>query len=430
MAKVNKEFFVEGIPSELSLFELPPSQTGVENIKMENVPSTSTISENSPIFFEISGQNGMEYLDLMNVKMRVKHENGTKLAAGEDVAPVNVFLQSLFSQIDVSIQGKVLLSTSGYYPYKAYIQTLLKYSQLTTQIWLKDTTNEFDDMDFSNGDNTNGIVRMAYIEESKVLDLQGPILHDLFQVKRYILNQVGISIKFHRSRSDFCLLSNEAKKYKNDVEEIVLRVCKAQVNPAVITAHNAMPSSNNAKYPYTKTEIASMTLAKGMSNFSWNQVFQDTCPKRIIVTFVCSEATSGSSLTKNPWNFQNHNLSQISVSVDGVPVNGGPMQISYDATNGYTVTRVLTNLLESTKKWLNDEGMNLSRDDIAGDFALYAFDTQPDVDGNEYLSFKKQENVRIGDHFNTALPHTVNCIVLVERQGYFKNSQSRDIVID
>ena len=65
MAMVNKEFFVEGIPSELSLFDLPPTQTGVENIKMENVLPTSTISENSPILFDISGQNGMEYLDLM-----------------------------------------------------------------------------------------------------------------------------------------------------------------------------------------------------------------------------------------------------------------------------------------------------------------------------------------------------------------------------
>jgi hypothetical protein len=47
---------------------------------------------------------------------------------------------------------------------------------------------------------------------------------------------------------------------KNDIEEMVLRVCKVQVNQAVITAHNVMLSSNNAKYPYTKTEIASMTL--------------------------------------------------------------------------------------------------------------------------------------------------------------------------
>jgi hypothetical protein len=83
---------------------------------------------------------------------------------------------------------------------------------------MKDTTSELDDVDFTNGDNTNGILRMAYIKESKVLDLQGPILHDLFQVTRYILNQVGIIIKFHRSRLDFCLLSNEAKKYKIDIE--------------------------------------------------------------------------------------------------------------------------------------------------------------------------------------------------------------------
>ena len=106
--------------------------------------------------------------------------------------------------------------------------------------------------------------------------------------------------------------------------------------------------------------------------------------EEVIVTFVCSEVTSGDSCTKNPWNFQNYNLSQISVSVDGAPVNGGPMQISYDSTNGYTITRVLTNLLESTKKWLNDEGMGLDRDDIAGGCALYAFDTQPDFDGNGY----------------------------------------------
>jgi hypothetical protein len=43
----------------------------------------------------------------------------------------------------------------------------------------------------------------------------------LFQVKRYILNQVGISIKFYRSRPDFCLLSNEAKTYKIDIEDSV-----------------------------------------------------------------------------------------------------------------------------------------------------------------------------------------------------------------
>lgn len=70
------------------------------------------------------------------------------------------------------------------------------------------------DVDFTNGDNTNGIARMAYIKESKLLDLQGPIMNDLFQARRFILNQVGVSIRFHRSNTTFSLLSNEGKSTK------------------------------------------------------------------------------------------------------------------------------------------------------------------------------------------------------------------------
>lgn len=436
---LNKDFFIEGQPSELELFDLPPTQTAVENIKMENIQPTSTISNNSPILFNISGQNGMEYLDLkrsqMYVKLRVKHKDNSKLTTKEDVSPVNLLLHALFSQIDVSIQGRVLSTTSGFYPYKAYIQSLLRYgydakaSQLTTQLWLSDTTGSFDDVDFTNGDNTNGVIRMVYIADSKVVDLQGPILHDLFQIDRYLLNQVGVNIKFHQSPSEFCLLSNENKEYKIDIEQMILRVAKVQINPAVITAHNAMLSTTNAKYPFTKTDITSLVLSTGTLNFSWNQVFQDNCPNTVIVGFVSSTAASG-SLTKNPFNFANYDLNQISVSVDGIPVDGGPMQIKYDSVNGNTITPVLTNLFEVAKKWLDDEGIAINRDDISGGYSLYAFDTQPNFYSTDYLSLKKQGKIRIDAHFGTALPHTVNCIVFAERQGYFEITQSRDIILE
>ena len=92
---------MEGISSEFSPFDLPPTHTGIENIRMENVQPTSTISENSSILFDIYGQNGMEYLDLMKsqmyVKLRVKHEDGTKLLDGEDVASVNFLAIPVFT---------------------------------------------------------------------------------------------------------------------------------------------------------------------------------------------------------------------------------------------------------------------------------------------------------------------------------------------
>lgn len=260
---------------------------------MENIQPSSAISDLSPIVFDISGQNGMEYINLqkcqMYVKLRVLHADNIKLEDNESVAPVNLLLQSLFSQIDVSIQGKLLSSTSEYHPYKAFIQSLLRYgsdakqSQLSSQLWLKDSPSQYDDVNFTNGDNTNGLIRSSYIKGSMLIDLQGPIMHDLFQVGRYLLYQVGVSIRFHRSRPDFSLLSNTDKAYRIDIQQMELRINKVPVNPGVITAHSAMLNVTNAKYPYNKTEIASMTLAKGTLNFSWNQVFQDKCPNKVLI---------------------------------------------------------------------------------------------------------------------------------------------------
>ena len=104
--------------------------------------------------------------------------------------------------------------------------------------------------------------------------------------------------------------------------------------------------------------------------------------------------------------------------------------MSYNDATGYTAVQVLSNLLTTTRKWLNDEGIDISRDDIPTGYALYSFDTQPDFDGNEYLSLRKQGSLRIDAVFNAALPHTVNCIVLAERPGYFEISQSRDVVLE
>lgn len=50
------------------------------------------------------------------------------------------------------MQGKLVTSTTSHYPYKTMIQTLLSYgsgaktSQLTSQLWIKDTAGQLDKM--------------------------------------------------------------------------------------------------------------------------------------------------------------------------------------------------------------------------------------------------------------------------------------------
>ena len=62
---------------------------------------------------------------------------------------------ALFEQVDVTIQDKFITSATGHYPYKAMIQTLLKYGNdaKISQLFYKDTPGQLDDDDVKTGSN-------------------------------------------------------------------------------------------------------------------------------------------------------------------------------------------------------------------------------------------------------------------------------------
>lgn len=78
-----------------------------------------------------------------------------------------------------------------------------KESQLTSQLWLKDVSGSLSDADVQGGGNTALYERARHFELSNLVDLQGPIYHDLFQMDRYILNQVGVSVRFYRAKPEY-----------------------------------------------------------------------------------------------------------------------------------------------------------------------------------------------------------------------------------
>ena len=101
MAFLNKDFFTEAQPSELDVFTLPPTQTAVEKIHYQEVRPISQISNSTaPIEFTITGQIGLEYLDLkrsqMYLKVRLRRGDGAHLTPTEYAGPVNLLIYALF----------------------------------------------------------------------------------------------------------------------------------------------------------------------------------------------------------------------------------------------------------------------------------------------------------------------------------------------
>ncbi|KMQ82490.1 hypothetical protein RF55_22766, partial [Lasius niger] len=170
--------------------------------------------DGGPIEFNISG-SGEEYMDLSSshlyVQVKITKKDGSVLPDNESVAPVNLFLQALFSQVDVSLNERCISSSSNTYPYRAYIETLLNYGEdakkslLSCEGFYKDTHLEVVDP-LKTPDGNEGLKKRYDLTcKSKTLDLIGQLHCDIFQQNRLLLNLVDLKIKMTRSKPTFCL---------------------------------------------------------------------------------------------------------------------------------------------------------------------------------------------------------------------------------
>ncbi len=133
------------MPTELALFDLPPTQVAVSDIYYQEIRPVSQVSGDAPIEFRISGQNSVDYLDLKGsqiyVKLKVKNADGSNLKVAEKTGPVNLFLQSLFTSTEITLQNKAII-TCNHNPYRAMIHTLLSFgedaksSQIDAQLFI------------------------------------------------------------------------------------------------------------------------------------------------------------------------------------------------------------------------------------------------------------------------------------------------------
>ena len=138
--------------SELDLFGKPSVQTSIEHTAEKYHYPISSMIESGPLEFTITW-SGDEYLDLSSAYLHMTASIGGVTTPTEDdtVAPVNNWVQSLFSQLDVSLNGKMVSSSSNTYAYRAYIESLLTFGKaytktfLTISMWYKDTAGHMND---------------------------------------------------------------------------------------------------------------------------------------------------------------------------------------------------------------------------------------------------------------------------------------------
>lgn len=415
-----------GYSERLDIFSRNVEDMGILNKQWVEIGPCNALTQDSPLEFNLPG-NSLRYIDLsntfINIKMQVLKGDGTDLTEEAQVAPVNLSLQSLWRQVDISL-GQVPLSGVGVnYAWKALIDTLLetnstsKHTQLQGQLFKKDTAGNMEDASF--GDNYGFNWRNAKIAKSIVCEMEGPIFVDFAQQDKFLLNSVPINLKFWHSNNRFRLMSDdENADYKIKIKDALLKVCYITVNPQIIVAHDEALKSSSAVYPYMRSEIRTFSVPGGNFNFRMDNLFNNDVPLSVVVGLIAGEAYNG-SYTLNPYNFQNFDLDFACFYVENNPTPAkGFTPVYLSGSQGNFTTPYLAMFGESRDE---NFGNDITLDDFSQGYALYKFN----ISNAEQI--KKKGATRLELSFKKALPTVVTVVVYAKFPAIIRIDETRKV---
>lgn len=426
--------------SELDLFSVPPTQTGLESGRFVDYHPISNIRDDGPIEFSVSGA-GTEYMDLartqLYVKAKVTKADGTDLDPDTKVGSTNLLLNALFVQVDVSLNGKLVSSATNTNPYRAILETLLSYgpaaksSQLTSALFYKDRAGYLDETDPTKADKDANIglkARYNHTKESQSVEMIGRIHEDIFNIDRLMINGVDLRIKFTRSKNAFCLLSPVTDAaFKVVIEDMTLFIRKEKVSPSVMLGHAEALRKTTAKYPIKRIDFKVFSVPRGALNISQDNLFNGQIPKRLALAMVDNDAYSG-NYKKNPFNFKTNDLSFLGIYVDGEPLPGKPLQPKFDQANEFIMA--YQSLFSGTGSLFEDIGNDISRDDFNDGYAIFCSDLTPDLSNGGHYNLIKKGNLRLELQFAKALPQSINVVILSEFENLIEVDNQRNVLFD
>ena len=432
------------LKSELDLFNNTATQLAIDSSAFLQVHPISSISEKTPLEFYVAG-NGEHYLDLshtiLHLQVKILNKNGNNLTPANHVAPINYFLNTLFSDCSVFLNDKQI-TTQTNYAYRAYLESLLfssKSSQETmygASLFFKDTAGHHDSLTTTTGtaaapvvttsSNTGYVSRYNACENSKLMDLIGALHFDLATQPKLLINGINFRIKLERNKDIFSLMSNE-DNYKIFIQSASLYIRKVIVAPSIMIAHEKALEKGVIKMPIRRIEIKTFSLSAGLQSSTIANAFIGQLPTRIILGFVSNQAYNGNS-KKNPFNFSHYNVNYLTVLNDGVMLPSKPFQPNFDND---LYARCYFSLFTDLNRYHNFQNVPISYSEYNKGYTLYAIDLTPDLAASEsHISIPKTGNIALDIKFSTPLPETVTLIAYTEYRNVIEIDKTRSIFTD
>ena len=433
---VEREEFVD---SKFDLFGKTEYEVGVKKCISQTFRPLTTSSSAGPFSFLIPSDpdkfTNAESLRLHG-RMRIRKKdpaNGSlSNLSGEYVAPVNNVFNSLWASVNTKLNGcEISDPSSKWYAYKAYFENHLSYSSssknniLSFKGYVADTVDKFDDVgnstDTSPSGNAGFLARQTMFAASKYVYFCINLHIDITTLRKHIPPGVKIELDFERNPDAFCLLSDKTvDNFAIELDDLRLKVERVIPGDSIMSYYrSSLDKKIQPRLPIDRSLLKTYTVTTGTSDLSeYNIITGKHLPEQVIVAIVDEDAHRG-VIGKNPFHFQNYDLSEASLVVNGVHE---PQEMyKLNETAGDKVD-MYANFLENTGISTDDREFGITMKDYYGGSFMLVWDRTPDKCNRFHRHITDSGSISINLKSRRALVKTVTVIIYA--------TYSKDLIID
>jgi hypothetical protein len=401
------------IRGNADLGHVPPLDiTSLTSEYFKIFPQSNIKDGNVPIQFAI-GSSSSHVLDLENsflyLRCKILKSDGTKITATDTVAPTHDFFGSLFSGVEITINGYPVSSSGNHYSYRHHLFNLLthgtgyKSTILSEELYYPDSKPNV----FRAADNDGYKKRQSMAALSAEFECIGNINEAVFRQQRYLPGSANLVVTLRRNDPAFCLVAPDSTKaYKVDFSEAIFYIKRHILSPEVQNYHKKiLETSKRFLYPMRQAITRAFVIAKGSQTHLSEVIFRSKLPEFCILTFVKTDAYLG-SYTESPFHMTDFNVQSIQFSLDGDKTVYSNLDFNSNENLTLMGYHTLHSALQNSS---SDHGISRS-DYTNGSFAV-CIPLMPNNHANRF-QLERVGQLSVELKFHKALTDSVTCIVM------------------
>ena len=267
------------------------------------------------------------FLDLSEFYMDVSLCLEGNVTDNEDlIIPIDNIVHSLWTNIEVFLNNNLVSSSNQCYHYEAYLKLLLNLQKNNLSNINKQGFYE----DFKRNNRKTITKNDKFIKRAALfkggVQFRCPILIGLFDTKKFLPDNISLTITFKRNFNQFLI-----RKSKDSKDNFKINIKKMSVGGRRIKLADTLYQSIVDIYKEEPVQIfhqqfntKKFQLPNGITNFNFNNIWNGPCPSIILVVFLKTNNFDGKEVKSDRFYFENLDITNINCKFNNqlIPTEG------------------------------------------------------------------------------------------------------------